>query len=505
MSKKKQKVILADEIADLIAPRRLLDPEIDDEDETRAKAIDYELDEEIDDLAATGGLSDFRKKNVKLLQDVDAKYRGKVSSRKELESDEESEQGEDGDEEDDEEDDNDFIEAFSQKLQNKGGSNGHAGSDEEDEDDEDDEDEERDFDSDADEGDFEDIENEDESAADEEDVEDEKDGEDDDESDFDGGDIVLKGSEQEKADAASILPKKQTEDQLQKGLCIQNELQIWEKLLEMRIHSQKLLIKMNSLPNYEKFHALAEHSDEFKGLAEESANNVVDLLKKMRSLQTHLLRQYPETKEIAAKRKSDTSGDSIDAKREKLADHIAEDFRNFAEYRNGVITKWHDRTKVLTPGSIKTQKLHGNVDILRKIEGVLAHKDDLVRKSQLLKGGYSLFDSKAENGDEPANEAEVYSEEVYDDTDFYHTQLRELIEFKTNTSTSPNEMAKQFLELQKLRKKMKKKVDTRASKGRKIRYVVHNKLVSFAAPHDPGQWTEESKTELYKSLFGQQV
>lgn len=88
MSNKKQKPILSDKIAELLAPRRLLDPERDSEDETAAKVTDYDLDAEFDDnIDPVSALSDIRKKNVKLLHDVDPKYRGKLSSRKELEMD----------------------------------------------------------------------------------------------------------------------------------------------------------------------------------------------------------------------------------------------------------------------------------------------------------------------------------------------------------------------------------------------------------------------------------
>ena len=57
---------------------------------------------------------------------------------------------------------------------------------------------------------------------------------------------------------------------------------------------------------------------------------------------------------------------------------------------------------------------------------------------------------------------------------YTHTQLlRELIERKMSYSESsdPTAMGRQWLELQKLRTKAKKTVDTKASKGRKIRYV----------------------------------
>ncbi|KAL8199175.1 UNVERIFIED_CONTAM: hypothetical protein K2H54_036205 [Gekko kuhli] len=43
---------------------------------------------------------------------------------------------------------------------------------------------------------------------------------------------------------------------------------------------------------------------------------------------------------------------------------------------------------------------------------------------------------------------------------------------------------RQWLAIQKLRSKIRKKVDRKASKGRKIRYHVHSKLVSFMAPID---------------------
>lgn len=105
MSKKKQTPILSDKIAELIAPRRLLDPEIDSEDETAARAIDYGIDENFDGNEPVSQLSDIRRKNVKLLHDVDAKYQGKVSSRKELEMDtSESEENEDFDGDDDDDD-----------------------------------------------------------------------------------------------------------------------------------------------------------------------------------------------------------------------------------------------------------------------------------------------------------------------------------------------------------------------------------------------------------------
>lgn len=593
MSKKKQKPILSDKIAELIAPRRLLDPEVDSEDETAARAIDYDIDDEFDTNEPASKLSDIRKKNVKLLQDVDAKYRGKVSSRKDLDMDSsESADEDDGDVEDDEDldeqeeeeeeeeiasteksigefsmrltprqrikvaqaaggesdeedgiesadssDDEDDLKAFTAKLSNSKstsvieadsnsdddlGTNGKDELEKWGDDYEGEEIEEEQSENEAAEGSYEN--------GDEEDDIDE-DGEfdsDEEESDFDGGDIIPRESkesesiapEAEKQDLSRFLPKQRSDDHLSKGFCVQNQLQIWEKLLEVRIHSQKMLIKANSLPQPTKFEKLSTNA-EFSELASDTIGQVSRLVSQMRNLQSLLLNQYTETKQIAAKRKPVDLDDldNPETKRNRLATELENDYSNFKEYQYSVISKWHDRTKVLTPGSIKTQKQQGNIDVLRKIEGVLANREELIKKTQLLKGGYELFDKstgtvepkqigaqtdEAENGaeDENNDDTQTFSTEIYDDTDFYHAQLRQLIEYKTSSSSNANEMAKQFSELQKLRKKMKKTVDTRASKGRKIRYVVHNKLVSFMAPNQSGSWSEEQKDELFKSLFG---
>lgn len=53
--------------------------------------------------------------------------------------------------------------------------------------------------------------------------------------------------------------------------------------------------------------------------------------------------------------------------------------------------------------------------------------------------------------------------------------------------------------------KVKKPVDTKASKGRKMRYTVQEKLQNFMAPDDVGSWGERQRAELFGSLFGRKV
>ena len=53
--------------------------------------------------------------------------------------------------------------------------------------------------------------------------------------------------------------------------------------------------------------------------------------------------------------------------------------------------------------------------------------------------------------------------------------------------------------------KVKKVVDTKASKGRKMRYTVHEKLQNFMAAEDRGGWGERQRGELFASLLGRRV
>jgi protein AATF/BFR2 len=50
--------------------------------------------------------------------------------------------------------------------------------------------------------------------------------------------------------------------------------------------------------------------------------------------------------------------------------------------------------------------------------------------------------------------------------------------------------------------KVKRDVDTRASKGRKMRFDVHEKLQNFMAPEDRGTWTNTAREEFFASLLG---
>jgi protein AATF/BFR2 len=94
-------------------------------------------------------------------------------------------------------------------------------------------------------------------------------------------------------------------------------------------------------------------------------------------------------------------------------------------------------------------------------------------------------------------------ENIYDDADFYGLLLKELLESKSADSVTASNIDVSFQ--MRREAKTKKNVDTKASKGRKMRYTIHEKLQNFMAPEERGRWSERQADELFGSLFGQRL
>ncbi|XP_002132406.2 protein Aatf [Drosophila pseudoobscura] len=491
---KKQPQTVADKVSQLLAHPNGSDSEEDSDFDaaTGPRVVDFEQDEY--DLP-DGRSTDIRKRNVKLLSEQSERYKGKISSRKELEDDQSEEDVPYEDSDSDEE--NDALAAFNQKLKAKAGKlardddndDGESDGEDDDDDDDDEDDALSSFNQKLRSGTEEAVdsaEEDDEDFDDEEDDDDEDDDVDDDDEDDEEADDSIKPSD--------VMSKSNPQAEIQKGLCVQNQLRIWERLLELRINTQKVTSKANQLPPPETLKTVGSENEELQSVLSEARERSSKLLQQLLALQSALIQQNSETR-ISVKRKTVSSEDT-EPPLKVFANFLQSNFENMSGYRNEVLLKWDDRTKLLTPGAgLKRKSLQEDYDIIKKIDSALANREALVEKSQTLKSNIQPEKQQQEN-EPPQRQAHVY-----DDSDFYHQQLRELIEYKASTSSNMSEITKQFVELQKLRQKMKKKVDTRASKGRKLRYVVHNKLTNFMAPNEASEWTESSKSELYKSLF----
>ncbi|XP_005109026.1 protein AATF [Aplysia californica] len=207
---------------------------------------------------------------------------------------------------------------------------------------------------------------------------------------------------------------------------------------------------------------------------------------------------------------------------EEVEEVLSKHHKGFQTYRNDTLSKWDEKTR-LTHGKVRAKNFAAfEMSVLKQIEQVLVNRERLIRRIHQQRTAFRILgcpdtaqidkaedDVTIEDDDEVEVEIKQRSKqdvtlnpEIIDDNDFYHVCLRDLIEMKQNEEMDPVTANKQWLEIQRLRNKEKRKVDTRASKGRKIRYNIREKLKNFMTPYDKSSWSDEQKDDLFKALFG---
>ncbi|KAJ2474141.1 rRNA-processing protein bfr2, partial [Coemansia sp. RSA 2320] len=155
-----------------------------------------------------------------------------------------------------------------------------------------------------------------------------------------------------------------------------------------------------------------------------------------------------------------------------------------------------------------------NQGIMHQISQSLASKDRLIERTQLKRAEYAIIGraTEQETSDSKSSTIAVDAHlkdrdaEIFDDTDFYQQLLRELIESRMVDSNDPSSsLGVRWAAVKQQSRTKKRSVDNKASKGRKIRYHVMEKLQSFMPPIPAGTWHEDMVNELFSSLLGQRV
>jgi len=423
-------------------------------------------------------------KNSQLVELTDKKYQGKKSSRKELYGDSSSEEE---DEEEEEEDVN------SEEFENEN---------EVDEDDEENE--------------IDEVDEEEGEEEEEENEEDEDEGENDSEEEENEME-ENNGLNDELKDEFAQLEKEQSEmvnnmsqsikSDIEKGKQVKNQISLCDSLLDLRIRIQKAVNIANQLPQYDVFSYFSNENEEAEKKVNETKKETLNLINELLDLREELTDNNKELKKVnnvSRKRKREISDEDL---MEGLWEDIDEYNTNFVKYQNEILEKWNK--KVQTTAGIQKQFKAVNQSIVAQIEQLLTDKDRLVKRTQLKRSDFKSLGKQEEEKKEDETEhvdehLANYDTEIFDDTDFYQQLLKELIESRMSETDDPIALSMKWATFKALQQKNKKKkvVDTKASKGRKIRYHVHEKIQNFMVPIEMGTWHEEMTNELFKSLFG---
>lgn len=293
--------------------------------------------------------------------------------------------------------------------------------------------------------------------------------------------------------------KRHKDEDLLKGQAVKNQKALWDRTLELRILLQKSFSNSNKLPQ-EPLRSSFRNSDNaveqaYSDLITSSKQTLDSLLE----LQEALLENNPSIAPVVDgkdSRNGENASNNSDLEKDEEWSQIHRMHSRMAPFRDNSIDKWQRKTQVTTGAAAFKGKLHAfNQNISQQVASYMRDPSRMIKRMQLRRSMVGVFgevhNEANSNKEEGANvEGDP---ELLDDSEFYQKLLTEIIDASSETA---------FYALKKLQTKKRKVVDRKASKSRKIRYHVHEKIVNFMAPEP--MVLPPMAPKLFENLFGLQ-
>ncbi|KAK6240922.1 hypothetical protein QUC31_015403 [Theobroma cacao] len=298
--------------------------------------------------------------------------------------------------------------------------------------------------------------------------------------------------------------KRHKDEDIQKGQAVKNQKALWDKTLEFRFLLQKAFSSSNRLPQdpvRSSFCAADEAVNvAYSDLITSSKRTLDSLLE----LQEALLENNPSIAQSvdgnAVQSSKSLSRDSknLDTEDDEEWLWISQMNRRIAAFRDKAVDKWQRKTEVTTGAAAIKSKLQAfNQNISEQVAAYMRDPSRMIKQMQQRRSTIGIFGPVTE-GTKNANGEEAHPEgdpELLDDSEFYQQLLKEFFE-----TVDPTSSETAFYALKRLQTKKRKIVDRRASKSRKIRYHVHEKIVNFMAPEPMN--LPDMAPKLFENLFG---
>lgn len=324
-----------------------------------------------------------------------------------------------------------------------------------------------------------------------------------------------------------------------KGYSVMQQTKLFDGILDVRIKMQKVLNAANGMP-----------------LTEETWDKELDkenkkLLKQNRELLSDVFQQ------LVAFRSAFQHADHI-SQEERVPSESSAAKRSFAElqedtskldsdlktYRAAVLDKWSTKISSASGSAAlqasKFKAINQSADV--QVENQLADMTRLVKRTRLNRrnivplnfsadyksGKLSEFpDAQGENDNNGDDEDDANPDipknydprrkdnhvidttenpYIFDDEDFYRVLLNDLIDKKISDNNNLQGGNNIMTITSRSNNKLKKNIDTKASKGRKLNYTVQEPIANYEAPVDGGyKWSDEQIDEFFAGLLGQRI
>lgn len=299
--------------------------------------------------------------------------------------------------------------------------------------------------------------------------------------------------------------KQHKDDDLLKGQAVKNQKALWDKTLEFRFLLQKAFSNSNRLPQDPVRSSFCSVDEQVSVAYSDLITSSKKTLNSLLQLQEALLENNPSIDQSSNGRSSKKNLETT-----KLNDESDEEWswishmhRRIAAFRDKSVDKWQRKTQVTTGAAAIKGKLHAfNQNVSAQVAAYMRDPSRMIKQMQQRRSTVDIFGTVIPEGGANTSVEVLPQEaqpdgdpELLDDTEFYQQLLKEFFETIDPTSSDTA-----FYALNKLRTKKRKIVDRRASKSRKIRYNVHEKIVNFMAPHPMD--LPPMAPKLFENLFG---
>lgn len=279
-----------------------------------------------------------------------------------------------------------------------------------------------------------------------------------------------------------------------KGKAIKHQRSTFDHLLSTRIKLQKALIATNSLQASSSSPSVPSPPSVPSAIlaAEQAALNLWN------TLDTLLTTLHPASSSITTPSPSLASPTTPTP---NLLSYTLTHTRTLLPHHLTTLTKWSHK---ISPAPLPSRHTFAQPSPLQPLTTLLStHLSGASLTKNLAKARVprSCAPAQAAMGLETA-------EDIYDDTDSYTLLLRELVDQRMASSAGKvyvGDGMRLAPGMKDRSTRVKKRVDTKASKGRKMRYTVHEKLMNFMAPEERGGWGERQRAELFAGLLGRRV
>ncbi|EXL51069.1 hypothetical protein FOCG_09187 [Fusarium oxysporum f. sp. radicis-lycopersici 26381] len=321
-----------------------------------------------------------------------------------------------------------------------------------------------------------------EGSDDESDENDDEEGSGEEDEDDDDSESDDEESEAKAKNAKPIMAALSTRPDVDKGLAIRQQRKAYDGLLNIRIRLQKALIAANTL---DALDANPEPESEPYEAAEEAA---IKLLNTISSLKDNF---GPSRAGEKRKRELDVSMATSE-----IWEQLQAEEQRSIKSREDRLEKWSRKVQsvnVTAPKGLESR----NKTLVNALKEQLIDPDNRLAKR-----------SRVPRSCAPAQAAKGASENsnIYDDADFYQVLLKELVDQRTVEGSSGAGAAVPTVVLTAAKDvKSRKNVDRKASKGRKMRFTVHEKLQNFMAPEDRRAWEQGAIDRFFGTLFGRKM